>query len=437
MSKPETVIPGKFKIYYMLLCLIPCLLIGFISTLRGTALIASFIIVISMAVMWVWLFKYRSDTLILIIFIAFALRIVLAVMQTFIITLPDSSADAKVFEQLGWNVASAWNRGMPPPETPGAYLYSKLIGIVYYLTGHAPFMVLYLNVILGVLTVYFVYKLILKISGNKKAANTGAFIAAFYPTLNLYSAVTVRENIITFFSVLSVYCFIKWIRGGYIREIIKSLLFLVIAASLHGAVILIGGVYFFFYCFYNPQIRKWGFANKQSFFVLLGLVIAFVLFRSALLNKLPSDITLLLSPEYLKSRLEPLAIGRGAYLTGYYPGSLSDIFVQTPVRIVYFLFMPFPWEVKGLADFIGFIDALLYAVLVVCSVRGLGKLDRRGKLMYLAVLSVVFIEVVAFAWGTSNYGTAIRHRQKIVCLLIPMASLGIASDREAENKNGS
>jgi len=145
---------------------------------------------------------------------------------------------------------------------------------------------------------------------------------------------------------------------------------------------------------------------------------------------------LLFSPEYLKSRLEPLAVGRGAYLAGYYPGSTVDIVLQTPVRVIYFLFMPFPWKVSGLADFIGFIDVFLYAILIVYTAKAFRNLDKYGRFILLTILSVALVEIVVFAWGTSNFGTAIRHRQKVVCLLITMASIGIVKNGELEAKNG-
>jgi hypothetical protein len=469
-------VQSKMKLnYHVCFYLLAILFIGFTSTLRGTDLMAAFLILISLAAMSMWLLRYRSRALTVILFTAFVSRLLLAITQSFIMPLPDSSIDAVVFERLGWDVASAWNNGTPPPVTRGAYLYSKFIALVYYTAGHNPFLIQYINVILGVLTVYIVYKMVRCFTQDKGTAPSrqgdgsfvfsektkepspclaspcfenrhltrsempavvAALIAALYPTLNLYSAITVRENMITFFSLFSVYCFLKWLKSGSVKEIIKSGVLLVAAGALHGAVILIGGVFVFFFCFYRPKLGKWGFVNKQTVLLVLGIIVVFGLFKSVLLNKIPSDLTLLLSPEYLKSRVEPLAVGRGAYLAGYYPASVFDIFLQTPVRVVYFLFGPFPWKITGLADFIGFIDAFMYAILIVYSLKSFGKLDKYGKLMYLAILLIVFVEVITFAWGTSNYGTAVRHRQKIICFLIVAASFGMARNREVKAGNG-
>ncbi|MDP4181990.1 MAG: phospholipid carrier-dependent glycosyltransferase, partial [Bacillota bacterium] len=327
------------------------------------------------------------------------------------------------------------NNDTVPPATPGAYLYSKFVGIIYYFTGRTPFIAQYFNVFFGFFTVYFVYKLICEIGGSKKAALAGSFITAIFPTLNLYSAVILRENIITFFSLLSVYYFVKWLKSGKLFQIIISSVFLGVASSVHGAMIIVGGVYLFFFCFYKPLEKRWRLLNKQALFAICITAAVVILFRARLLNKLPSDITLVFSPEYLKSRLVPLAVGRTAYLESFYPKSFLDIFIQTPIRVIYFLLMPFPWKISGVSDIIGVVDALIYAALIFFSLKSFRKSGYRYKVIFIGLIFIIILEMITFSWGTSNYGTAIRHRQKFVCLLITMASIGRYGSEKPEENN--
>ena len=134
-------------------------------------------------------------------------------------SLADNNADAIVFESLGWDIAKAWTYGTVPPDTPGAYLYSKFIGAVYFVTGRSPFIIQYFNVFFGFITVYFMYKLVIELGGSKRSANIGALIAALFPTLNLYSAVTLRENIITMMSIISVFFFINGLGTAFNRMV--------------------------------------------------------------------------------------------------------------------------------------------------------------------------------------------------------------------------
>jgi len=414
----------------LILGLIPvCILVGIASTMRGTDLIRAIVIIIGLGFFSMGLMKEKQIGLVIIMFMAFFTRIGLAVMSNFFMPLPDSGADSIVFEQLGWGVANAWENGTLPPATPGAYLYSKFIGLVYIITGRSPFIIQYINVLLGLLTVYLVYKLIVVLGGSERASLAGALCAAIFPTLNMYSAIILRENVITFFSLLSVYYFVLWLKTGSISRITLSVVCLFVASSVHGAIILVGGVYLFLFCFYRPKDKTWRLLSMKAVLAIAVSVVLFGIFKDKLLSKIPSDITLLFSADYLRGRLEPLAVGRAAYLVGYYPGSLIDIFIQTPVRIIFFLFMPFPWKIVGVSDIIGSADAIMYAILIFLSFRSIAKIDKENKVLMLALGLVVILEIVTFAWGTSNFGTAIRHRQKFVCLLIAAASVGMFSKK--------
>jgi hypothetical protein len=409
------------------ICLaVVCIFIGLSAAMFGTAMAGAFIVVSSIAFIAAGLLKKRDAGLVLILAIALVTRVALAVTNSFIFSLPDNETDAVVFEGLGWDITNAWNLGIVPPDTPGAFLYSKFIAMVYIFTGRSPFIIQYFNVFFGFISVYFVYKLIIEIGGSKRSAMIGSFIAAVFPTLNLYSAVILRENLITMMSLISVYFFIRWLNTGFISRIILAVLFLGGAASVHGAVILVGGIYLLFFCFYKPKEKMWRPINKEALIAIGLTIIVFVFFRARLLNKLPSDITLVFSPEYLTSRLVPLAVGRTAYLVGYNPASIIDMIIQTPVRILHFILMPFPWKVSAASDIIGAVDAIMYGFFAIFSFKGLKKADGHNRLLFIALIAIILLEVFTFAWGTSNYGTAIRHRQKFVCLLIATASIGMS-----------
>lgn len=117
------------------------------------------------------------------------------------------------------------------------------------------------------------------------------------------------------------------------------------------------------------------------------------------------------------------ATGRAAYLTGAIPTSPAELLSHFPIRLVYFFFSPFPWMVSGLSDLLGLLDAGLILLLFVAGLRG-----SRGKRSALVPLWLVFLVVsTAFSLGTSNYGSALRHRGKLIPLLIVPAALSRGS----------
>ena len=100
--------------------------------------------------------------------------------------------------------------------------------------------------------------------------------------------------------------------------------------------------------------------------------------------------------------------------------------LQTPVRMIYFFYTPFVWMISTAADIVGLFDALLYIFLSIYAFKGLAYLWCKDKLLFWAIVSILLVFLVVFAWGTSNYGTAIRHRQKIVWFLTIPAAIGLA-----------
>lgn len=160
--------------------------------------------------------------------------------------------------------------------------------------------------------------------------------------------------------------------------------------------------------------------------VVLGLAIVLVaMFGEYMFTKLPSNLYEVFSPEYLSAEVSVASRGDAAYLFDLYPDTKLDFLWQTPLRIFYFLFSPFPSMLSEPGHVLGLVDALLYLsmslIITVSLFRGLGI--ERNRLLLL--LSVLFVFVFVFSWGTSNFGTAIRHRQKIAWLFITLTSIGM------------
>lgn len=409
----------------ILLGIIAGIFIGLGSITRGTDLFGLFFLIIYCFIFMTILFKVKDSVLRNILIIAFALRTGFALFHAFISALPDSGADTVAFERVGWEYAQAWNMGLEANSHGAAYIYSKIIGVIYFISGRVPLLVLLVNVALGVFIVYYVYKITIELGATKRSAQIGSVITALFPTLCLYSAITLRENFISFFAIISVFYFFKWLNTGMVIKLTFAVAFLLLSSALHGAMILLGIVYAIFFIFYKAKIKKWRLISTQTFLGIFIVTLGIILFSSFLMNKLPSDLSLVFSPDYMGDRVTGAARGGAAYLVGFTPNSIVDIIIQTPVRMVYFLFAPFPWMISSLGQILGLIDALLYLVLVFYSIRGLKYLKKYNNPVFWAVTLMLLIMIATFAWGTSNFGTAIRHRQKIVWLIIAVSSLGI------------
>ncbi|MEG3065046.1 hypothetical protein [Acetomicrobium sp.] len=402
---------------------------GAVATARGTDLLGLYIVLLGFAAFVFLVFSNKDAKFRNLILLAFLLRMGLALFHAYVKPLPDSGADAVGFERLGWQVAEAWLMGAEPPSLHGAFIYANWIGVLYFLFGRIPLVAQFTNVLLGTFTVYFTWKLALLITNSRRVALISALIIALFPTLNLYSAITMRESFIVFFTVISVYCFFLWLKMGRLIQMFGAVVLLLPASALHGGMVFIGIVYVFFFSFYHPKKKRWVAFSLNSLIAVLLVVFSLVTFGDLVTNKLPQDMSMLFSADFLGERTQIAARDRAAYLTGFAPTSPLSMLLQTPLRILYFLYTPFVWMVSAAVDIVGFFDALLYIFLSIYAFKGLASLWRKDKLLFWGIVLILVVFLVVFAWGTSNYGTAIRHRQKIVWLLSVPAAIGIAKSR--------
>lgn len=364
-------------------------------------------------------------------------------------------------------------------------MYSKLIAVIYYFLDRIPLIAQFLNIIMGVAVIYLVYKTIIVLFDNKKAGYIGAFIVAVYPTLNLYSVVLLRESVIIFFFALSFLFFSLWIKKGKLKNIILSVIFIFISSIFHGGMFLAGLVYLFLFCFYHPEKKKWRLFDKQLLIGVLITIIYSALFFGFFASKIPNipiivyekaesiflsyqtkreikelkeNLALQLNEtsteEFIKKIEESISLkekeieekkdevpkvtkiinksssvgvkGRTVYLEEREAESFFDIVWQTPVRTVYFYFAPFPWDVDNYADVVGVINSLFYLILFAFFIKTLFFLWKEDKALFWALILILLVFSGTFAWGTSNYGSAFRHKTKILFLIVIVASYSIS-----------
>ena len=86
----------------------------------------------------------------------------------------------------------------------------------------------------------------------------------------------------------------------------------------------------------------------------------------------------------------------------------------------YFLYAPFPWDIKSPKHLIGLFDAIFYIYLSICVFRNRKNLYENPKTRFLIFILISYIFVYSF--GVGNFGTGIRHRLKFLVILIAIAA---------------
>ncbi|WP_033845250.1 hypothetical protein, partial [Geobacillus thermoleovorans] len=366
----------------------------------------------------------KSKIILVILLVAFFLRAGLAFTHAFLIPLPDSQADAIMFERLGWEWANDSDRSIFSNFTTGAFIYSWIISILYMFTDRSPLMIQGINVFLGTISVYLVWLITMKITNaNKRVSGFAALIVALWPTLNLYSALTMREEWISFFTIIGIYYSVLWWEKN------KIIYFLVSISSFLGSLSFHSGMVSFLVIYCCLILFRWfssflqnkgnSFIRQSLLLMFMAGIIVFVLFTSFGLEKLGKIMNDGL--EGLSDQQEIAARSRAAYLSNLTIQSPVDFVWMTPIRVLYFLFAPFPWMITNLVDVIGFVDSLMIMWLFYGIYKNKESIYKNKSA--LIILLFLIGGIIVFAIGTSNYGTAIRHRAKLVPLMAILASL--------------
>ena len=103
--------------------------------------------------------------------------------------------------------------------------------------------------------------------------------------------------------------------------------------------------------------------------------------------------------------------GNWAIITG--KSSIGEVFYKIILRMFYFLFSPFPWDVEKLSHIIGMIDGFVYLIIFYFILLNFKKYLERPffKDNFNNFNMLYFI----FALGVSNFGSAFKTSYKIYC----------------------
>ncbi len=352
------------------------------------------------------------------ILVGYALRLVTALYHSYVTPLPFKAADAMVFEAVGWSWAQEGIAGIARNFQPGHRMYSWFISVLYVLFGRSAEMVQAANVLFGSLAVAFAGRAAGLIGGGRAVQTTG-WLVAFYPSLVLFSALNLREAPIVFFYMWGMVNYLTWRRDHRESHLFAAFALMMTSGLFHAGMMVGLAVAVVVTVLEMIDAAKNG---PYERFVRLTFVGAAILAVSIALVVTGWGLDKLNSArsgavQAIASSQSARDKGRAAYLQGAAVESAGDVVRQFPLRVIYFLFSPFPWHIRTTADALGMFDGLLlFGVIVTLVVRRRRFADHNKSIRITVVMYICLVSI--FALPTSNYGTALRHRAKHVPLLL-------------------
>lgn len=361
----------------------------------------------------------------------FVLRLLVMLIDYFqIIEIPFSNNDAQGFHE----VAVANQNSYYGYSTN----YTVFLTGLYYVTDCARWFAQYVNVVFGVLLLIYLRKILFLLDVDEKKRKYVLIIASYMPFPIIYSALLLREAWVSFFVILSLYYFVRWYLscGKNGVSIFLTMLSVIFALLMHeGCIGLVFG-YIFAFLFYNRKENRIRLSASTyiAFFLLSVIGVIFILNLNIFLEKFAGAL------EDPGEALQAKNAGEGGgadYLTWIDFSNPFNILLFAPLKIIYFLFSPIITDWRGLNDIIAFLlDSLIYIYVFWIVIKGTTTMENR--LLKKFVLITLSATILIFSFGTTNSGTAIRHRSKLLAVVLvvyAMSSYSGEPSKKLENKN--
>ena len=363
--------------------------------------------------------KIKENKIKRILWIMLLIQVLIALIDNYITAFPLMGFDARAFEGLAWlSYENGINIGR------GAYSYYILNPIYKLIQIRAAIIFEVLNILFSLLININIYEILKKLKINKKLLIFLIMLSAFSPISLIYRTGVLREAIIIMFISFSLKNFIYYCKDKKNIYMVKSLIQIGLGAIFHSGVIFITLGYFF---------SLFGTGKDKRFYQILIIlfgVVGFILFKDILLEKVGGgDIETIIKANNHKS----LKMAGSGYLQSVTTNSLGEIIVYLPLFIFYFLYSPTPDMFRGVIDIISFM--LNSSIFIYLTIYGgykfkkiRKKLTNQEQIIIKSLFISILFTIIVFSIGTRNAGTALRHRDKIVPLL--MILFAIIKNRE-------
>ena len=367
----------------------------------------------------------RFSSIFDILLIALFLRVLLIIAGHYFIVLPDSTSDATGFEAEAWVMAQeGFFHVMSRFTGPDPVFITWLIAIPYSLFGQSIMLAQSISLLFGIGSVFLGWKVAKKVWNDRIAKKVACTIAIF-PSLVLYSSLVLREAYIVFFLLLALYGVVTWVKTKNYSSIVLSMTGFIGATFFHGAMML-GGLVFLtivgtthliklFESLKNYRVGVKSLIISLIFVTLLGLYLSNKI-RVSYLGNFASTTSL----DNIERKTKGATRGTASWPEWTKVNSPVEMIYKLPIRAIYLIFAPFPWDVSELRHYIGIADAFLYiylSFLIFCNIKTIWR-DPTLRIFLLILL----VYILVFGVGVGNFGTGIRHRAKFVVIFILLAA---------------
>lgn len=211
-------------------------------------------------------------------------------------------------------------------------------------------------------------------------------------------------------------------------RLIFSIILSLIASSFHSGMIPFTFFYILYGSIYFPMHKLIRFNFKSTVIITVGIVVFLVIlfaYPDLLISKFSNvndSTSLLKTVNYIPKN------SGSTYLSWLSYSSPIEIILFSPLKVIYFLFSPMIWDIRGISDIVTFIlDSTIYMYIIIylyVNRRFVSKtINPTHHYISRAIILILIITVFLYAFGTMTSGTAIRHRNKLIFVFFILYSI--------------
>ena len=367
---------------------------------------------------------FRWSEISKVLIVALIIRILILLIGHYIIPLPGSTDDALGFERTAWQLGKNGFFDLLTHFDFGPFVFfSWFQAIPYALFGRSILIGQSISLLFGIGTIFISWKLA-KILWDNNIAKKVAWTVALFPSLVLYSVLYLREIYISFFILLALYGVVSWFKNNSYKWIFLSLIGFVGAALLHGPMI-VGAIIFIIFIFtaYLKKLFKSLVKLRINLGNLVILLLSITIIGLYFTNKISiaylGNFEHSIDVDFILLKTQYAYAGDASWPEWTKAESGIELLYKAPVRSVYFVLSPFPWDIKKPEHLLGLLDSLLYfylAVLILLNIKVIWK-NPASRMILIILLAYIFV----YGFGVGNFGTGLRHKSKFASIFILLA----------------
>lgn len=369
----------------------------------------------SILMLWYLLKNSETTPLFLVFVTAFIVRLGLMFVDLELFRLPPHSGDdTEAFHLEGLQIYL--DPSMFNEVVRGSY--SKFLGIFYLAFGPERILAQYFNVILGVVAVVILAKTLRLLGLPMRVVFLSTLLFAFFAQGLLLSPILLRDQLVALGIVYTLYYMVRWTIDKSSVSLALAYFAYFVSTIFHSGLAIGIVVLLVYFSFYNHATGRMDFeASKVQRLVMQVLIVGFIVYSFQ--DVLFAKFTHVSENGQLFSGMS-YDRGGSAYLNGLTVTGPLDMILYSPLRMIYFLFSPFPWQWSSVTNIaIFFFDAAVYLLLFALTIRHFRYLKHHPYAAVLLFMLLLFIvNALIFGLGTGNVGTAIRHRYKLFPMLL-------------------